>query len=259
MIYGLVIAVGAASGFLAGLVGLGGGILSAPLLLFAPGLFGLADLPVKEVTGLTMVQGLAGALSGLVRHSSYGFVSRRLVGYIGVSVAVTAVLGALLSQWVPDRGILAVFAGMAMVAALLVFLPRPDNGGDQDRPTEVAFNVWLAMGLAALIGLGGGLVGQAGSFILIPTMIYLLRIPTRIAIGSNLGIILLASLAGVAGKLAAAQVPLLLAAALVGGAIPGAQLGAWVGRRVQPRKLRYILAGVVGLAALRIWWDVFSG
>ena len=149
MIFGLVILVGAASGILAGLVGLGGGILSAPLLLYAPGMLGLADLPVKEVTGLTMVQGLAGALSGLVRHSSYGFVSRRLVVYMGVTVAVTAVLGALLSQWVPDRGILAVFASMAMLAALLVFLPRPGNGGDQDRPSEVVFNVRLAMALAA--------------------------------------------------------------------------------------------------------------
>ena len=256
MIYALVGLIGLASGILAGLVGLGGGILSAPLLLFAPGLLGLGELPVKEVTGLTMVQGLAGALSGVVRHRSYGFVSRRLVGYMGVSVAVFALIGALLSHWVPDRGILAVFAGMAMVAALLIFLPKPDNSGDQDNPGEVPFNLPLAVALACLIGLGGGMVGQAGSFILIPTMIYVLRIPTRFAIGSNLGIILLAALAGLAGKLATAQVPLLLAAALAGGAMPGAQLGAWIGRRVQPQKLRYILAVVVGLAALKIWWDV---
>ena len=258
MIWVLVILVGLASGGLAGLVGLGGGILSAPLLLYGPGALGLADLPVKEVTGLTMVQGLAGATSGLVRHHSFGFVSRRLVGYMGVSVAVTAALGALLSQLVPDRGILAIFGSMALVAALLVFLPRPADG-DREAPTAVSFNVPLAVTLAALIGLGGGLVGQAGSFILIPTMIYILKIPTRFAIGSNLGIILLASLAGLAGKLAAAQVPLLLAAALVSGAVPGAQLGAWLGRRVRARRLRYLLALVVGLAALRIWWDVLAG
>ena len=58
----LIWAMGLASGFLSGLVGLGGGILAAPLLLYVPGAVGLDELTVKEVTGLTMVQGLAGAI-----------------------------------------------------------------------------------------------------------------------------------------------------------------------------------------------------
>ena len=78
----LVLAIGLAAGFLSGLVGLGGGILAAPLLLYVPGVAGLDEFTVKEVTGLTMVQGLAGALSGLTRHQSYGFVSWRLVGKV---------------------------------------------------------------------------------------------------------------------------------------------------------------------------------
>jgi hypothetical protein len=205
-----------------------------------------------------MVQGLAGALSGVVRHRSYGFVSHRLVLYMGTSVGVTALIGALASPMVPDAGILAVFATMALIASLLIFLPSGGSVRDQDTPEFISFNGPLAISLAAIIGLGGGLVGQAGSFILIPTLVYVLRIPTRFAIGSNLGIILLSAVAGLVGKLAVAQVPLLLAGALVVGAVPGAQLGAFLGRRTQPKVLRYILSAIVALATVRIWLDVFS-
>ena len=67
---------------------------------------------------------------------------------------------------------------------------------------------------------------KAGSFILIPLRVYVLRVPTRFAIGSNLRIILFAALAGLGRKLGTAQVPLFLALALVGGAALVAQAGA---------------------------------
>ena len=192
MLVVLVLTSGLSAGFLSGLVGLGGGILLAPLLLFVPDLVGLGDLSVKEVTGLTMVQGLAGALSGVIRHHSYGYVSKGLVAYMGVSVGVTALLGALLSsQLVSDKAILVVFATMALVASLLIFLPGTREHQDRSAPAIITFNLPLTVLLAAAIGFSGGLVGQAGSFILIPAMVYVLHIPTRYAIGSNLGIILL--------------------------------------------------------------------
>ena len=123
------------------------------------------------------------------------------------------------------------------------------------RPTP-SISAPLAVLIGAAVGFTGGLVGQAGSFILIPLMVYVLRVPTRFAIGSNLGIILFAALAGLGGKLGTAQVPLFLALALVGGAVPAAQVGAWASRRTKPRLLRYLLAGVVTSAAIAIWVDL---
>ena len=147
---------------------------------------------------------------------------------------------------------------MALIASLLIFLPGRREENDKEIPGPITFNTSLVICLGAVIGFAGGLVGQAGSFILIPTMVYVLRIPTRFAIGSNLGIILLAATAGLVGKLVVAQVPILLALALVGGAVPGAQVGALLGRRMRPRILRYILATIVALATIRIWIDVVA-
>ena len=76
------------------------------------------------------------------------------------------------------------------------------------------------------------------------------------AIGGNLGIILFSAVAGLAGKLTIAQVPFELALVMVAGSVPSAYLGAIVSRRLRPRLLRYALAAVVEVAAVRIWVDV---
>ena len=249
---------GVLAGFVGGLLGLGGGLFLAPLLLYSPAVVGIGGLTVKEVTGLTIVQAFAGTLSGVVRHYTFGFVSWRLVGYMGFSISVAALAGALVSRSVTDEAILAVFAVMALIALLLAFIPGRREGQDDTSPGHFTFNVPLAMVLAAVVGFTGGLVGQGGAFLLIPIMLYVLRIPTRIAIGSSLGIILFSATAGLAGKLATSQVPLLLAVALVGGAIPGAQLGALVSRRMRPRVLRYLLVAIIIAASARIWVDVLD-
>ncbi len=253
----LVLVSGLMAGFLGGMLGLGGGILLAPILLYAPGAVGLDGLAVKEIMGLTMVQALAGGLSGLARHQSFGFVSWRLVLHMGVPLAAAALVGAMVSSRVPDNVLLALFASMALIAAGLAFVRGGSAVSDGGAEAKPVFNVPLTLACGTAVGLGGGMVGQAGGFLLIPLMIYVLRIPTRFAIGSNLGIILFPAVAGLAGKLGTAQVPLLLAIALVGGTVPGVLLGSLVSRRVRPRALRYGLAGVVTVAAVGIWLDIF--
>ena len=74
-IYFLIGALGLISGFLSGLLGIGGGIVMAPLLLYAPPLFGMEPLTMQTVAGLTIVQGLVGCLAGLLTHRKFHFVS----------------------------------------------------------------------------------------------------------------------------------------------------------------------------------------
>ena len=239
------------------MLGLGGGILLTPVFLYLPELFGMDGLEVKQVTGLTMVHGFVAAPSGLSRHRSFGFVSWRLVRYMGVSVGAASFVGALTSRFVPGTSILAVFGTMALLAAALVFLPGREEQRDVSDPGQFSFDVRLAVVLGSVVGFAAGLVGQAGSFMLIPVMVYVLRVPTRLAIGSNMGIILFSATAGLVGKVGASQVPLFLSLALAGGAVPGAQLGALASRRTPPLALRYLLAVVVAGAAIGVWVDAF--
>ena len=86
-------------------------------------------------------------------------------------------------------------------------------------------------------------------------MIHVLRLPTRVVIGSNLALASLSSLAGFVGKAATGQVPWVLAAAVASGAASGAWLGGGWSRRIEARDLRRMLAVVLLLSAVRIAWD----
>jgi hypothetical protein len=151
-----------------------------------------------------------------------------------------------------------VFAGLAVIAALMMWLPKSDESVVGD-PNACRFNIPLAVSIALAVGFLGGLVGQGGSFILIPLMLHVLRLPTRVVIGSNLALVFLASLAGFAGKAATGQVPLLPAALLALAAVPGAQVGSVLSHHTSPRWLRTTLAFVIGLAAAGMIVDVLGG
>ena len=100
-------------------------------------------------------------------------------------------------------------------------------------------------------------MGEGGSFILIPLMTAFVRIPTRIAIGSNLAIVLLSTLAGFIGKAVTGQIEWLLTVPIILTVIPAAVVGSQVSRRVPVAKLRWILAILIALAAIRMWGSVF--
>jgi uncharacterized membrane protein YfcA len=82
-IYLLIGCLGIFTGFISGLLGIGGGIVMAPLLLYVPPLFGLEPFSMRVVAGLTIVQGLLGCFSGGLTHRKFSFVSDKLSAYMG--------------------------------------------------------------------------------------------------------------------------------------------------------------------------------
>lgn len=103
-----------------------------------------------------------------------------------------------------------------------------------------------------------GLVGTGGAFLLLPILIFALGIPTRVAIGSSLAITVVSAFTGAVGKLATGQLLVLPSLAVVVGTFPGAQFGAAVSRRIETGQLRKLLAAIVILTAVRVWYDVLS-
>ncbi|MGB5659783.1 MAG: sulfite exporter TauE/SafE family protein [Thermoanaerobaculia bacterium] len=251
----LIAALGATTGFLSGLLGIGGGIVMAPLLLYVPPLLGLEPLSMRTVAGLTIVQGLAACISGALTHRRFRFVSDRLVLYMGTTIFAAAALGGAAARFVPDRLLLGVFGFLAAAAAILMLVPVRQ---DSDRPhvRELDFSRSRAVASAAGVGLLGGLVGQGGSFILIPLMTSFVRVPTRIAIGSNLAIVLLSTTAAFIGKAITGQIEWLLAVPLMITVVPAAHLGGRVSHRVPVIQLRRVLAILISAAAVRIWISV---
>jgi hypothetical protein len=101
------------------------------------------------------------------------------------------------------------------------------------------------------------MVGQGGAFIMIPILLYVLKIPLRVALGSTLAIGLFSATAGLAGKIATGQVPFHMAVALLLGAIPSARLGSIVSKKTETQILRWLLSVIISATAIKVWYDIF--
>ncbi|MBI5741633.1 MAG: sulfite exporter TauE/SafE family protein [Nitrospirae bacterium] len=252
------VALGLGGGFLSGLLGLGGAIFMIPLLLYVPPLLGVGQLDMKQVAAVSMVQVLSASLSGLIVHHKNRFVSKSLLLYMGICNAVGNLAGSLFSKHTKSDFLLAIFATMAVIASIVMFVPKREQGGDIS-PEGIRYNKKLAMLVSLAIGLFGGMVGAPGAFIYIPVMIYLLNIPTRIVIGSTLGIVFLGALTGTIGKMATGQIIWPYAIALVIGTIPGAQIGGRASKKINTKYLRLAIALIIAVTGIRMWYQVLTG
>jgi uncharacterized membrane protein YfcA len=244
--------VGASVGFLSGMLGIGGGIIMFPLLLYVPPFLGLSGIDIKSITGLTMVQGFFSALTAMFYYHKNALVNKSLVITLGLSLFLSSLIGALVSKNVPDGPLLMVFGALAFIAAVMMLIPRSYL---QDDLTEekVAFHKPAAIVIGVVIGFSIGLVGQGGAFILIPMMLYVLKIPLRVALGSTLAIGLFSSSAGLVGKVVTGQVPYLLTLPLIIGAVPAARFGSIVGKKTNTRFLKWLLAAIIFATAVKVW------
>ena len=96
------------------------------------------------------------------------------------------------------------------------------------------------------------MVGIGAIATIVGALVYILRIPPRIAIGTSLGIGMFAAVAALIGKAATAQIDPPLAAIVAVVALVASPIGAWVSVRTQPQLLMKILAAVVIIAAMRM-------
>lgn len=248
---------GSIVGFFSGLLGIGGGILMFPLLLYAPPLLGFDAISVKNITGLTMMQGFFASLSAMFIYKKHNQVSNSLVYTFGLSLFISALIGSFVSKFIVDELLLFIFGFLAFIASALMLIPRSYLRDDLT-DDQVDFHKPIAIFTAILIGFLIGLVGQGGGFIIIPLLLYVLKIPLRVAVGSTLAIGLFSSSAGLIGKIATGQVPFHMTIALLMGAVPAARIGGAVSRRTKSPFLRWILAAVIMAAAIKIWMDILK-
>jgi uncharacterized protein len=278
----LILFYGAVVGFLSGLVGVGGGFLITPLLIFT----GIPPI-VAVSSGAAQMAGTASGASYLHwRHGNIDFKMALILltgswlgGGFGVYLAkvllrdgefgnvvvflYVILLGSIgLSMLV--ESLQAVFRARAP-AAIGASVPAAGNSllrsWVERLPWQTAFPASAArlsvvglLLLGAFVGILTSLMGVGGGFIMVPAMIYVLKLPTKIAVGTSL-FQLLFTTAAVSIMQAGVNhsVDPFLALILILGSVLGTKLGAQLGARLPAEKLRLILAlVVVGVAAKMI-------
>ncbi len=250
------VGLGAAGGFSAGLLGVGGGVLMFPLLYYVPPLLGIDRMDAKTVAAIVVSQVFFSTLTGGIAHFRSGRVQTRMAVTAGIISAITAFAGSVASQWASERFLLVLFGVVTVIVVVMMLLPVPSR--KRTRPSAMsAYHPCRLPFTRPLTGIVIGFLG-AGNFIFVPILIYLLRVPTRTAIGSNLVVAIMSTASGFLGKLVTGQIPLLAAVLVVAGAVLGALAGERVHRRLSSETLRRIYAALVALIAIRIWLTILG-
>ncbi|MAG36811.1 MAG: hypothetical protein CL878_11300 [Dehalococcoidia bacterium] len=245
----LFVALGFVAGGLNGLLGIGGGILLIPLLVYIGG------LGIHLAAGVTAAQGVVSGATGALVHGRRTPIDvpvGLVIGLIGILAATTT---ALFSERIPSLVLTLFYLTMVVGALVLVLLPQAKDGEHQEQLRGLARWLWCVV-IGVVGGILTGLVGAGAGFVAVPLMLRLLVMPVRVVIGTSLVIILIASGASAVGKALTGQVPLVETLAVMGGSLVGAHTGSRLSHRTSPQLLHRLLVVVLSLILVRVLWDV---
>ncbi|MBP3962598.1 sulfite exporter TauE/SafE family protein [Paenibacillus lignilyticus] len=249
-----IFAIGFLGSFISGMVGIGGSIINYPMLLFIPPALGFAAFTAQEVSAISAVQVFFASLMGMLVFRKRGLVNKTLVLYMGVSTITGSFLGSFVSNTLPSSVINIVYAILALIAAVMMFLPK--KGNDAQDLSKVTFNKRLAVTLALMIGTVSGIVGAAGAFITVPVMLVVLKIPTRVAIASSLAITFISSIGSTTGKSMGGHMLLIPSVVLVIASAIASPIGAKLSKNINTKMLQWILAGLITATVIKIWISI---
>ena len=264
----LILGMGGAVGFLSGLFGVGGGFLMTPLLIFI-------GVPPPVAVGTEANQIVASSVSGVLAHwrranvdFKMGFVLL-LGGFVGSS------LGVILFKYLQNLGQLDLVIKLSYVLFLGIigFLMLWESSRTiirsrsaaarrgklhqhnwfhglpfkmRFRKSKLYISAILPFLIGATVGVLSAIMGVGGGFIMVPAMIYLLGMPTSLAIGTSLfQIIFVTANVTFLQALTVQTVDILLAVLLLTGAVIGAQFGSKYSVRMKGEQLRALLALLV--------------
>lgn len=250
----IIFLIGLIGSFISGMLGIGGAIINFPMLLYIPVALGIAEFTAYEVSGITAIQVFFATIGGVIAYRKGGFLNKKLIAYMGASILIGSFIGGLGSTHMPESGINVVYGILAFIAAVMMFVPK--KGLDDISYEQIKFNKWLAALLALIVGIGAGIVGAGGAFLLVPIMLTVLKIPTRVTIASSLAITLISSIGATVGKVSTGQVEFLPSLIMVVASLIAAPLGAMAGKKVNTKWLQVILALLIFATAVKIWVDI---
>ena len=279
----LILSFGLIVGLLSGLVGVGGGFLITPLLIFT----GVPPL-VAVATGSAQIVGTSAA--GSYAHWRLGNVDFKMAILLLLGSWTGGGLGVFLARALQKSGqfgnivtflyvvLLGIIGVSMLIESINAIRARPaGTPGNPDKnktatswmhrlPMQMNFPVsglQLPVLIPVTLGIGVGvltsLMGVGGGFIMVPIMIYMLKMPTRVVVGTSL-FQLLFTTAVVASMQAGINhaVDPVLALTLILGSVLGTHWGAKVGVRLPAEQLRLVLALVVVGVAVKMLWGLLA-
>ncbi|MCW5725135.1 MAG: sulfite exporter TauE/SafE family protein [Maricaulaceae bacterium] len=278
----LLLGLGAGVGFLSGMFGVGGGFLMTPLLIFI-------GVPPAVAVSTEANQIVASSASGALAHWRRRSLDVKMGLYLlagGVAGSVTGVQIFSLLRGMGQIDLIISLSYVSLLGAIGALMlaeslravtrrrqtgtsarpPRRKRGWIDALPLKTRFaasglylSVLPPIAIGFFVGVLAAIMGVGGGFIMVPAMIYLLRMPTNVVVGTSLFQILFVT--SLTTFLQASQnqtVDVVLALSLIVGGVIGAQFGARAGRHVKAEELRILLALMVLAVCAKMAWDLVA-
>jgi uncharacterized membrane protein YfcA len=271
----IILGMGGAVGFLSGMFGVGGGFLLTPLLIF----YGIpSEVAVATTASHITASSMAGAIAHWKRRTVDFTMAGVLLagGLIGTSVGVylfKLLREAGQSEFVVSAGyviLLGTVGGLMLKESLETLRAARSGNPPSTRPahhnwihglplkmrfrqSRLYISVFPPLVLGFIVGILSAIMGVGGGFILVPAMIYLLRMPTSVVMGTSfLQILCVTAATTVLQATSNYTVDIMLAGVLILGGVVGAQFGVRTGSRLRGEQLRLLLAILVLAVGVRL-------
>lgn len=266
--------VGLAVGVLAGLLGIGGGMLLVPAFKLG---YAMDSLMCTATSLFTIIPT---SVSGAISHIRNKTCLPKLGVAAGLGGACLSPLGVWLATLSPDWAVMGAAALIIAYSSVTMFrkalkapkVPRGATGAEaahaaakeaaaEDRAAaierahaEAPTIGWREAAIGAAIGLFAGLasgyVGVGGGFIMVPLMMSILHVPMKLTSGTSLIAVMILAVPGTATQALLGNINWIAGIAVACGSIPGATLGAKLIPKVPERQLRFLFAGFLVVAAV---------
>ena len=262
----LLLGLGGMVGVLSGMFGVGGGFLMTPLLFFI-------GIPPAVAVATEANQIVASSFSGVLAHLRRKTVDLRMGTVLLIGGLIGAALGVAVFNYLKSMGQVDLLVKLCYVVFLgvigaLMFIEslnaiRKTRSGAKPKrrkhnwihglPFKMRFrtsglyiSVIPPVIVGVLVGILAAIMGVGGGFIMVPAMIYLLGMPTKVVVGTSLfQIIFVTGFTTLLHATTNYTVDMVLAVLLLIGGVIGAQVGTVIGARLKAEQLRILLAIMV--------------
>lgn len=265
---------GLAVGTFGTLVGAGGGFVLVPILLLL-----YPDKDPETITAMSLLVVCANATSGSIAYARQRRIDYRSGGWFALATLPGAIAGAILVGYIPRREFDALFAALLIVIGGFLMFRRESNAivapvtgrgvvhrmvtDAHGNTFSYSFEMWKGMLIAGGVGFISSLLGIGGGIIHVPVMATVLHFPVHIAAATSHFVLAFMSAEGTAVHLATGTLTfdrsLAQALFIAVGAIPGAQLGALLSRRLHGGIIIRALAGALIVVGIRLALSAVRG
>ncbi len=244
------------------MIGMGGGILYVPILLFA-------GYSMQTAPGISLILIMSTSLAALFHFQKNKKVDWKLALVIDPPTDIMAFIGGYFSTMIPESVLQGLLAAILLLASALMIknkktatiYQRPDNPWYWHRHfngVDYHVNLPLVLTATACIGVLAGMLGITGGIIKLPLMVLLCGVPMDIAVATSTVMVAITALSGVIGHAMQGNVDWRTGLTLALVAVIGGLIGSRISLKTNKTKLKRVFGCIVLLIALQIIYKLIN-